>query len=248
MAALLDSDMIMSYRIHIAIYREKSFECMNQNERSASQMRKDGPNRRFDRQYGHGDTRRFAHGRYGHTDDEFFEGRAHGRRERMERGAMRYIILDALRDGPKHGYEIIRWLDEKTHGYYAPSPGAVYPTLQMLGDLGFVRADRNDERRVYDLTDTGRSELDAHADTVQYFWARFTGQPHPGLLQPEMGFVQDELNELTRTVWGGTRAAMVHGDDGALRNVRSAIERCKNEVREIIARSVSTASSAAVEP
>jgi DNA-binding PadR family transcriptional regulator len=211
-------------------------------------MSKDRPNRRFDRQYGHGDTRRFAHGRHGHADDKFFEGRAHGRRERMERGAMRYIILDALRDGPKHGYEIIRWLDEKTHGYYAPSPGAVYPTLQMLGDLGFVRADRDDERRVYDLTDAGRSELDAHADTVQYFWARFAGQSPPGRLQPEMGFVQDELNELTRTAWGGTRAAVVRGDDEAIRNVRSAIERCKNEVREIIARSVSATSSATVDP
>ena len=98
------------------------------------------------------------------------------------------------------------------------------------------------------FTDTGRSVLDAHADTVQYFWARFTGQPHPGLLQPEMGFVQDELNELTRTVWGGTRAAVVRGDDEAIRNVRSAIERCKNEVREIIARSVSATSSATVDP
>ena len=118
----------------------------------------------------------------------------------------------------------------------------------MLGDLGFVRADRDDERRVYDLTDAGRSELDAHADTVQYFWARFAGQAPPGRLQPEMGFVQDELNELTRTVWGGTRAAVVRGDDEAIRNVRSAIERCKNEVREIIARSVSATSSAAVDP
>ena len=65
-----------------------------------------------------------------------------GRRERMERGVLRYLILDALADGPKHGYEVIKRLEERTHGEYIPSPGTVYPTLQLLGDQGLVRAAR----------------------------------------------------------------------------------------------------------
>src|SRR5262245_37807364 len=60
--------------------------------------------------------------------------RGPGRREPMERGVLRYLILDALVDGPKHGYEVIKRLEERTEGEYAPSPGTVYPTLQLLED------------------------------------------------------------------------------------------------------------------
>lgn len=154
---------------------------------------------------------------------------------------MRYVLLDALRDGPKHGYEIIKWLDERTGGAYAPSPGAVYPTLQLLGDLDFVRAGQEEDRRVYTLTETGRAALDEHAEAIQQFWARFSGAGDPGSDRPEFGFVQDELRELTRTVWAGVRSAMDRGDAGAARDVRSAVERCKNEVREIIARGATAA-------
>src|SRR5437588_12779767 len=52
----------------------------------------------------------------------------HGMRERLERGLLRYVILDVLSDGPKHGYEIIKRLEERTGGRYAPSPGTLYPT------------------------------------------------------------------------------------------------------------------------
>src|SRR5215472_14926269 len=121
---------------------------------------------------------------------------------------MRYVLLDALRDGPKHGYEIIRWLDERTNGAYAPSPGAVYPTLQLLGDLGFVRAGQDDDRRVYELTDAGRAALDEHAEMIRHFWARFTETADMRAMRPEVGFVRDELDELTRTAWSGVRLAM----------------------------------------
>lgn len=173
-------------------------------------------------------------GWHGQENEEWFEGR--GRRSRVERGMMRYVLLDALRDGPKHGYEIIKWLDERTGGVYAPSPGAVYPTLQLLGDLGFVVAGQEEDRRVYTLTDTGRSALDEHAEAIRHFWARFTGAADPSMNRPEFGFVQDELRELTRTVWVAMRPATARGDDATPREIRAAVERCKNEVREIIAR------------
>src|SRR5439155_26745155 len=156
--------------------------------------------RGFDRAMRHprDDERRPQRGWHGQSDDDGFEGR--GRRGRVECGMMRYVLLDALRDGPKHGYEIIKWLDERTGGAYAPSPGAVYPTLQLLGDLGFVRAGQEEDRRIYALTETGQSALDEHADAMRHFWARFTGDADPRMDGPEVGLVKDDVHESNRTV------------------------------------------------
>ena len=154
----------------------------------------------------------------------------------MERGVLRYLLLAALGDGPKHGYQLIKWLEGRTHGLYSPSPGTVYPTLQLLEDQGLVRAESQEERRVYHLTDAGRAELDAHAGTVDAVWARFAGQAPSGASRHEAAFLHDELQDLHRTIWEGLRGAHLAGDGEAVRQVRQALERCKNEVREIIAR------------
>ena len=59
------------------------------------------------------------------------------RRSRFfERGDLKYVILDLLTDKPRHGYEIIRELEDRFHGFYTPSAGKVYPTLQLLEDMG----------------------------------------------------------------------------------------------------------------
>jgi DNA-binding PadR family transcriptional regulator len=163
-------------------------------------------------------------------------GRGGGGRDRVERGALRYVLLDALRDGPKHGYEIIKSLEERTGGAYAPSPGTVYPTLQYLEDLGLIRPEQVDERRVFALTEAGTGELTAHAEIVDRFWSRFTARESMGASGAEVGFVRDEFNDLMRTIWGGVRSAAMRGDHEAIRNVRLALERCKSEVREIITR------------
>src|SRR5437870_8446029 len=122
---------------------------------------------------GHVDERS-SHRHWGRGEHGGKPGRRGGRgHDRMERGALRFVLLDTLRNGPQHGYEMIKGLEERTHGQYAPSPGALYPTLQFLADLGFVRATREEDRRVYELTEAGRAELDAHKDRVDAFWARF---------------------------------------------------------------------------
>jgi DNA-binding PadR family transcriptional regulator len=154
----------------------------------------------------------------------------------MERGVLRYLLLAALRDGPKHGYELIKWLEGRTHGFYSPSPGTVYPTLQLLEDQGLVRAESQEERRVYHLTDAGRAELEAHAGTVEAVWSRFAGGAPSGASRHEAAFLHDELQDLHRTIWEGLRGPLDAGDGQAVRQVRQALERCKNEVREIIAR------------
>ncbi|WP_169218293.1 PadR family transcriptional regulator [Brasilonema sp. UFV-L1] len=162
------------------------------------------------------------------------EGRRRGGEGRVRRGEARYVLLDALRDEPKHGYEIIKALEERSSGQYAPSPGTVYPTLQYLEDMGLVRADHQAARRVYHLTETGRVELEAHAQEVDAFWGRLKEPDTSAASLAEIGFLQDELDHLTRTVWGGLRNALNSDDRETIRRVRQVIEQCQNEVRRIL--------------
>jgi DNA-binding PadR family transcriptional regulator len=153
----------------------------------------------------------------------------------MERGVLRYLILDALTDGPKHGYEVIKRLEERTQGQYTPSPGTVYPTLQLLEDQGLVQAASAEGRKVYALTDAGRADLAAHAEMVAATFGRFTGQAPPTSDSHEAAFLRDELHHLTRTVGVGLQLAGAANDTATLRRIRQAVERCKEEVRMVIA-------------
>ncbi len=162
-------------------------------------------------------------------------GRHGGGRDRARRGDARYILLDALRDGPKHGYEIIKALEERSAGKYIPSPGTVYPTLQYLEDQGFVRSNQEAERRIFQLTEAGQAELDAQAEQVTAFWGRIVGRDITAASQHEVNFLQDELEHLNRIVWGGLHTAIAQDHQETIRQVRSAVEECQNKIREIIA-------------
>jgi DNA-binding PadR family transcriptional regulator len=162
-------------------------------------------------------------------------GERRGGRDRARRGDARYIVLDALRDGPKHGYEIIKALEERSAGKYVPSPGTVYPTLQYLADQGFVRAQEDAERRTYALTEAGQAELDALAPQVTAFWQRFAGHGLATGTQHEVRFLEDELAHLNHIVWGGLREALAQDRQETIRQVRGAVEECQNKVRAIIA-------------
>ena len=152
----------------------------------------------------------------------------------MERGALRFVLLDLLRGGPRHGYEMIRELEERTHGQYAPSPGALYPTLQYLTDLGLVSAVQEGERRVYELAETGRAEWEANKDRVDAFWARFASEAPSKASQHEVAFLQDALEDLSRTVWSGLQEAIERGDLETLRSARRAVEACQEAIRTLI--------------
>lgn len=79
---------------------------------------------------------------------------------RMRRGEIRTALLGELVEGPGHGYELMQRLEEKSGRAWRPSPGSVYPTLQMLEDEGLVRSVERDDKRVYEITDTGRTEFE----------------------------------------------------------------------------------------
>ncbi len=86
---------------------------------------------------------------------------------RMRRGDIRKAMLVALREGPANGYEIMRRLEEMSGGLWRPSPGSVYPHLQMLEDAGVVQSNEVDGSRTYTLTDSGREEAEQAAMPVQ---------------------------------------------------------------------------------
>jgi len=88
-----------------------------------------------------------------HGHGPFFRGRA-------RRGDVRTAILALLAERPMHGYEMIQELGARTGGMWRPSPGSVYPTLQMLEDEGLITSQESEGKRLFSLTDTGRREAE----------------------------------------------------------------------------------------
>ena len=95
-------------------------------------------------------------------------GRRGGRRGggRMRRGEIRSALLAVLAEAPGHGYEIMQRLEDKSGGAWRPSPGSVYPTLQMLEDEGLVRSREQDGKRVFELTEAGRTESERRTEAA----------------------------------------------------------------------------------
>src|SRR5579884_3299071 len=103
-------------------------------------------------------------------------GRGHWRTRAgrlFEQGDLKYVILRLLEEKPRHGYEIIKELESRFGGSYAPSPGTVYPTLTMLEDLGYARVvPEEGGKKIYEITDEGRKHLAEHSTTVNDIFDR----------------------------------------------------------------------------
>jgi DNA-binding PadR family transcriptional regulator len=89
-----------------------------------------------------------------------------GGRQRQPRGDIKFVLLEMLQEQPRHGYELIKALEERSGGFYRPSPGLVYPTLQLLEEEGNLTSEMINDRRIYTITDAGRKLL-AERETAQ---------------------------------------------------------------------------------
>jgi DNA-binding PadR family transcriptional regulator len=100
-----------------------------------------------------------------------------GRRGRMfESGELRLVLLKLIADQPRHGYDLIRAIEELTHGSYAPSPGVVYPTLTLLQDMGLIEeAKVEGARKPFAITAEGEAHLAEKAGEVEALFERLTG-------------------------------------------------------------------------
>lgn len=101
-------------------------------------------------------------------------GGRRGRRGRMfESGELRLVLLKLIADQPRHGYDLIRAIEELTHGSYAPSPGVVYPTLTMLQDMGLIQeAAADGARKAFAITAEGEAHLAERAEEVEGLFGR----------------------------------------------------------------------------
>jgi DNA-binding PadR family transcriptional regulator len=103
--------------------------------------------------------------------------RGPGRRGRMfGQGELRLALLKLVADQPRHGYELIKAIEELTGGDYAPSPGAVYPTLQLLADESVIeeKADDTSPRKPFQATETGLRELGVRSEEVEALFTRLS--------------------------------------------------------------------------
>ena len=139
----------------------------------------------------------FGHGRHGPRGMRHDSpggrgpGGPEGRGRRSERlfdhGDLRVLVLHLIGEKPRHGYELIRAIEELTGGVYSPSPGVIYPTLTLLEELGHAQVvEEPGGRKLYSITAEGKASLEASRVVLEAILARTAevrprGEPHPGL-------------------------------------------------------------------
>jgi DNA-binding PadR family transcriptional regulator len=92
----------------------------------------------------------------------------------LVQGDLRLIALALIAEAPRHGYEIIKLLEEKTADWYSPSPGIVYPTLTFLEEAGYVTASAEGSKKLYTITEEGSAYLKANREVVDAVLGRLT--------------------------------------------------------------------------
>ncbi|HEY4218952.1 MAG TPA: PadR family transcriptional regulator [Gemmatimonadaceae bacterium] len=147
-----------------------------------------------------------------------------GRAARLfEQGDLKYVILRLLEEKPRHGYDIIKELESRFGGSYAPSPGTVYPTLTMLEDLGYARVvPEEGGKKIYEITDEGRKHLAEHSTTVDDIFARIARFVE-GFTDTPMTELNQQFQRLARATY---RTATTHMQD------RSVAERIRDILRD----------------
>ncbi len=118
----------------------------------------------------------------------------------FEPGEMRLVILRLVREKPRHGYEIMKALEERLHGCYTPSAGTVYPTLQLLEDQGYVRIVEEDGKKVYHITPEGEGFLDENQDVLSEIGERIKDAMH-GVAGGALGDVNVAFAHLAKRVF-----------------------------------------------
>lgn len=130
------------------------------------------------------------HHRGGPGGPDGFGGRGgHGSRV-FHHGALRLVVLALIAESPRHGYEIIKAIEERLAGSYSPSPGVIYPTLTLLQEIGHVTVEEHEDKKRYSITDEGRQHLlenqaavDAAMARMREVSTRFGGGPAPQIIR-----------------------------------------------------------------
>ena len=149
------------------------------------------------------------------------------RHQMFEAGEVKYVILRLLKEKPRHGYEIMKALEERMGGWYTPSAGTVYPTLQLLEDMGYVRAEESEGKKVYHITPAGEAFLEEHRDVIDDIFDRVRDALR-GLAGGGLG----ELNQAFARLAGlAYRQAWRAGaEDAVVRKIVEVLRRAADEI------------------
>jgi DNA-binding PadR family transcriptional regulator len=147
-------------------------------------------------------------------------------------GELRLALLSLLQDGPKHGYELMKTLQERSGGAYRASAGSVYPTLQQLEDEGLVTSQSTEGKRVYCITAEGRAELEREAPAVRRIWERTEDAGDwADCMGPEIVVLVKPIGRLMKSAF---RAISARADDREhLSKVQDILERAAEELERL---------------
>ena len=121
----------------------------------------------------------------------FGPGPRRGPRGGRARGDVRTAVLVLLAEQPRHGYDLMRGIDERSNGLWSPSPGSIYPTLQALEDEGLITFETVDGRKTASVTDAGQAWLADHAPEVEAVFAQHEGAAKAIELRKEIHQLRD---------------------------------------------------------
>lgn len=167
-----------------------------------------------------------GHGGQGMSDDDF--NFPMEKRRRMGADDLQLVVLALIEEKPRHGYEIIKYLDTYTHGFYAPSPGMVYPVLTYLEESDLVSMSMEGNKKFYALTDQGKAFLNENREHVQMLMTRLSefGQ--------RMQRMRESFADDTRDVGSNELRETIHELRVALRGVRHATDEKKQRINAIL--------------
>jgi len=159
------------------------------------------------------------------------------RKRMFEGGELRLVLLKLIGDQPRHGYELIKAIEEMTEGDYAPSPGVVYPTLTLLEDMGLIaEAKSKDTKKVYEATAEGRAHLEENSTEVEELIERLEGHGNHRRRgqRPEIGRAIGNLMTAlrNRVAHDGWDEQLLHEVIDILDDAAQRIERVKDSKRE----------------
>ena len=153
----------------------------------------------------------------------------------FEQGDLKYVILQLLEEKPRHGYDIIKELEERFAGTYSPSPGTVYPTLSMLEDMGYARARAEEEgggRKIYEITPEGKAYLEENRGTVDDIFDRIADLG-TSIFSTEMMELAQAFKKLGWATY--SNAHKLSRDPEKLKQVREILERAAKDVEAALA-------------
>src|SRR5437773_4572042 len=152
------------------------------------------------------------------------------------RGDVKFALLELLQERPMHGYEMMKALEGKSGGFYSPSAGSIYPTLQMLEDRAFVTAKEVEGKKVYTITDEGRAILTERQKINEEFagppWMRHRKGFGRREFSPELQALRSEALEVVRLLTIAGRMSFQNPEQ--LARLRSIIERTRKELADMI--------------